>query len=251
MDRPTRKMVNLSIEETSGVDHPAHLHEGWLVMKAADAEAVDHLIDSALGSEEDSVMKTAEELAEDLAKAEARIAELETIAKAAEEAPADEPAEEVLLKEAPESLRKAFEDMQKAADEAKAAAVEAQEALAKERNERADAEAITKAAETFKDLGLDAEKVGPALRRLAEFDADLAKSVEEVLTAANAKVESADIFAEMGKSATPQGGAYEQATALAKAAVTDGKSATIEQALVDVFDANPDLYTSYLADQGK
>ena len=38
--RRTRKMVNLAIEETSGVDHPAHLAEGWLVMKAADPDDV-------------------------------------------------------------------------------------------------------------------------------------------------------------------------------------------------------------------
>ena len=38
-----RKLVKLSIKETSGVDHPAHLHDGWVVMKSAtpaDAEAV-------------------------------------------------------------------------------------------------------------------------------------------------------------------------------------------------------------------
>ncbi len=29
----TRKLVDLEIEETSGVDHPAHLYEGWLVRK--------------------------------------------------------------------------------------------------------------------------------------------------------------------------------------------------------------------------
>ena len=29
----TKKLVDLEIEETSGVDHPAHLYEGWLVRK--------------------------------------------------------------------------------------------------------------------------------------------------------------------------------------------------------------------------
>ena len=29
------KLANLVIRETSGVDHPAHLHEGWLVIKSA------------------------------------------------------------------------------------------------------------------------------------------------------------------------------------------------------------------------
>jgi hypothetical protein len=35
------KLTDLIIEETSGVDHPAHLHEGWLVVKA------DHVQDAA------------------------------------------------------------------------------------------------------------------------------------------------------------------------------------------------------------
>ena len=32
-----RKMVALKVLETSGVDHPAHLEEGWIVMKSANA----------------------------------------------------------------------------------------------------------------------------------------------------------------------------------------------------------------------
>ncbi len=44
----TRKMVNLSIEETSGVDHPAHLHEGWLVMKSASESEVQRVLDKSL-----------------------------------------------------------------------------------------------------------------------------------------------------------------------------------------------------------
>lgn len=39
MPRST-KLAELDIIETSGVDHPAHLHEGWLVLKAA-TERID------------------------------------------------------------------------------------------------------------------------------------------------------------------------------------------------------------------
>jgi hypothetical protein len=52
----TRKMVNLAIEETSGVDHPAHLHEGWLVMKSAEESEVQRVLDESL-TEEDSNME--------------------------------------------------------------------------------------------------------------------------------------------------------------------------------------------------
>ena len=277
MGRPARKMVNLSIEETSGVDHPAHLHEGWLVMKAASGDAVDQVLskreDEAPGDEE----KTEEDLMEDkkeetmkedkpsyedleamLEKANARIAEMEKKMDAAKpkaegdmEDEEDDELPEFLRKEAPESVRKAYEAMQKAVDDAKAQAEAAEAELRKERGERADAEAVVKARESYGNLGLDPEMVGPALRRLSESDADLAKSVEDVLTAANAKVESADIFSEIGKSARPSGTAYEKAEAMAKAAVADGKSATFEQALSDVFTSDGDLYMSYLAEQGK
>ena len=87
----TRKMVNLAIEETSGVDHPAHLHEGWLVMKSAEESEVQRVLDESL-TEEDSTMEdtsttaTEEQVVnptEELTIAKARISELEeALAKA-------------------------------------------------------------------------------------------------------------------------------------------------------------------------
>jgi hypothetical protein len=38
--RPQRQMVDIDVIETSGVDHPAHGHEGWLVKKSASAGRV-------------------------------------------------------------------------------------------------------------------------------------------------------------------------------------------------------------------
>ncbi len=237
-----RKMVNLAINETSGVDHPAHLSEGWLVMKAADPAAVEAAIEKSMSGE---VPMTVEE---QLAAAQERIAELEgQVAKHAGEAPEVDD----LVKAAPEPVRKMIEDMQKAADEAVAKAAAAEETLRKERGERLDAEAVAKAATDFEALGLDAEQVGPTLRRLTEADPDLAKAVETALLAANAKVESADIFTELGKSATRGfSGAEEKATAMAKSAVESGAAETFEQALAGVWKNNPDLYTEHLAEKG-
>lgn len=237
-----RKMVNLAINETSGVDHPAHLSEGWLVMKAADPAAVEAAIEKSMSGE---VPMTVEE---QLAAAQERIAELEgQVAKHAGEAPEVDD----LVKAAPEPVRKMIEDMQKAADEAVAKAAAAEETLRKERGERLDAEAVAKAASDFEALGLDAAQVGPTLRRLNEADPDLAKAVETALLAANAKVESADIFTELGKSATRGfSGAEEKATAMAKSAVESGAAETFEQALAGVWKNNPDLYTEHLAEKG-
>jgi len=260
-------MVNLAIEETSGVDHPAHLHEGWLVMKSAEESEVQRVLDESL-TEEDSNMEdtsttaTEEQVVnptEELTIAKARISELEeALAKASKVMPEEEMTEEEkkkkkmeeksseemdFMKSAPESVVKMIENFRKQAEEATAE-------LKKERDAHADAEAVEKA-KGWANLNLDAEKVGPALRRLSNVDADLAKSVEELLASVNAQAESAAIFAEIGKSADfKSGNAYERMTTLAKSAVQDGVAKSFEQALSDVAMKNPDLYSQYLSEKG-
>ena len=134
--------------------------------------------------------------------------------------------------------------------DALAKAAQTEEVLKSERTTRANAEAIAKA-KAWSFLSLDAEKIGPALRQLAEVDADLAKSVEEAFASVNAQAESANIFAEIGKSSNPtSGNAYEQLTSMAKSA-TEGKSGlTFEQAFSDAVTSNPDLYSQYLNEKG-
>jgi hypothetical protein len=161
----------------------------------------------------------------------------------------EEDTDEDMMKSAPEPVRKAFEALEKQAADAVAKAEAAETELRKEREERADAVAVEKARDAFAHLGLDAALVGPALRRLADTDEVLAKAVETALTSANAKVESADIFTEIGRSPMQTGSAFHKAESLAKSAVTDGKAATFEQALSDVFMSDPGLYTEYLAEK--
>lgn len=277
MARKAPKMTELIIEETSGVDHPAHLHEGWLVIKASNTQTVADVMNALpepLGesmaddptevtAETDSeVLLAADEekaegmepeskqIEEELAMAMARIAELE--ARIAEMEGAEPEMEEMeesaddvvaLAKSAPEPIRKAMEELAKAK-------ADAEDALAKEREDRADADATIKARDTFKHLNIDPEKVGPALRRLAGIDADLAKSVEDALVAADAQNESADIFTEFGKGYVPTGDAITKMTSLAKAAVSEGKAATVEQAMAQVAIENPALYNDYLTEKG-
>ena len=260
-------MVNLAIEETSGVDHPAHLHEGWLVMKSAEESEVQRVLDESL-TEEDSTMEdtsttaTEEQVVnptEELTIAKARISELEeALAKASKTMSEEDMTEEEkkkkkmeeesseemdFMKSAPESVVKMIENFRKQAEEATAE-------LKKERDAHADAEAVEKA-KGWANLNLDAEKVGPALRRLSNVDAELAKSVEELLASVNAQAESAAIFAEIGKSADfKSGNAYERMTTLAKSAVEEGVAKSFEQALADVATKNPDLYSQYLSEKG-
>ena len=254
----TRKMANLVIEETSGVDHPAHLHEGWLVMKSADESEVQRVLDETL-TEEDSIMEetttaatdaqvekaemTLEDAMKKIAELEGKLSEME-MAKEEDKSESDKTEDEMeYMKSAPESVVKMIEDFKKQAETAT-------EELRKEREAKADAEAIEKA-KGFSNLNLDAEKVGPALRRLSTVDADLAKSVEEILTSVNAQAESANIFAEIGKSADfTTGDAYSRLTAMAKSAVEEGNAKTFEQAFASAASSNPELYVQYRNEKG-
>lgn len=254
----TRKMANLVIEETSGVDHPAHLHEGWLVMKSADESEVQRVLDETL-TEEDSIMEetttaatdaqvekaemTLEDAMKKIAELEGKLSEME-MSKEKEMSESDKTEDEMeYMKSAPESVVKMIEDFKKQAETAT-------EELRKEREAKADAEAIEKA-KGFSNLNLDAEKVGPALRRLSTVDADLAKSVEEILTSVNAQAESANIFAEIGKSADfTTGDAYSRLTALAKSAVEEGNAKSFEQAFASAASSNPELYVQYRNEKG-
>jgi transcription initiation factor IIF auxiliary subunit len=285
-----RKMVSLNIEEASGVDHPAHLHEGWLVIKSDNLTSMDDLLsdlkqeknkpDESLfqkGTEEEPMAQddnvevvseapateevgkakkmTPEEmmekiaaLEEELELAKKKMKKMESGYKDDEMKKEDDVAS--LVKSAPEPLRKMLEDFEKSVSEANARAAQAEEVLKAERVARANEEAVEKA-KAWKYLGLEADKVGPALRQLAELDADLAKSVEDALTSVNAQAESANIFAEIGKSASPTtGNAYDQLTSLAKSATESKKGLTFEQAFSEAVLGNPDLYKQYLSEKG-
>jgi hypothetical protein len=256
----TRKMANLVIEETSGVDHPAHLHEGWLVMKSADESEVQRVLDETLTKEEsmpkdmqdekdplateevDKAEMTLEEAMKKIADLEAKLSEMDKM-YGDKEPKSEKTEDEDFMKSAPESVVKMIEDFKKQAETAT-------EELRKEREAKADAEAIEKA-KGFSNLNLDAEKVGPALRRLSTVDADLAKSVEEILTSVNAQAESANIFAEIGKSADfTTGDAYGRLTAMAKSAVEEGNAKTFEQAFASAASSNPELYVQYRNEKG-
>jgi hypothetical protein len=254
----TRKMVNLAIEETSGVDHPAHLHEGWLVMKSADESEIQRVLDETL-TEEDSIMEettttateaqvekaemTMEDAMKKIAELEGKLSEMEMSKETMPESDKTEDDEMEYMKSAPESVVKMIENFKKQAETAT-------EELRKEREAKADADAIEKA-KGYTNLNLEAEKIGPALRRLSAVDSDLAKSVEDILTAVNAQAESANIFAEIGKSADfTSGDAYGRMTTMAKSAVEDGSATTFEQAFANVASQNPELYVQYRNEKG-
>ena len=261
-DKP-RKMVDLSIDETSGVDHPAHLTEGWLVIKSATAADVDSLLDTltAPTPQEDTLSDTQgtdERLnaaLEELGKAADETAEgtePTTEPDATPEVPAaaegDEGVEkaaeptdaESFLKSAPESVRKMITDLKAEKDAAA-------EALSKEREVRADSEAVEKARTDYSALSVDPEMLGPALRRLASIDPTLAKAVETALGSANVQMESVRVFEELGKSRSgTAGSAWEKIEAIAAASLAAGEAKTSASAITKAITDNPSLYEAYL-----
>jgi len=147
-------------------------------------------------------------------------------------------------------MMKSLESVEKAFTVEKARADEAVALLQKERDERADADAIAKA-KNWNNLPLEAEKVGPALRRLSLIDEDLTKSIEGILEAVNTQAKTSNLFAEIGKSVDSSAvGAYDRLTALAKAAVESGVAPSFEVAMADAALANTDLYKQYLTEKG-
>jgi len=278
------KMVRLAVDETSGVDHPAHLSEGWLVMKSANAEEIEAVIDSITETtitKEDSVSDESTVVTEDAVVVEAPAAEAtptespaedqdaiiagleEELAKA-KAAKADAMAQmpdesdadyakrmkEMKMSKKPMYMEKSLESVEKAVAVEKARADEAIALLQKERDERADADSITKA-KNWNNLPLEAEKVGPALRRLSLIDEDLAKSIEGILSAVNEQAKTSNLFAEIGKSVDSSAvDAYDRLTALAKAAVESGVAPSFEVAMADAALANTDLYKQYLTEKG-
>lgn len=231
-----KRLDGLRIGEVSGVDHPAHLTEGWVVMK------------SLTGLSD-----------EDLAEV---VAEAQELAKASSQSPSEEIAMsentetdiEGVLKSLPEPVRKMLQESEERAAAAEATAAQALEEITKAREVAADAEAITKAREEFSNIpGLDIEAFAPALRKAADVAPEVAEEIRKALTAANAALGAESVLLkEVGSSVTPaagSGGTYDHIQALAKAAVDAGEVDTIEMGVAKALTDNPGLYAEYLANQ--
>ena len=266
-----RKMVALKVLETSGVDHPAHLEEGWIVMKSAEtedtvAEETEVQETEEIVAEEtegvEAEVEATEEIGDDaieriveleaaLSKARERIASLETDLEKAKPKKGKKPAflmeeedmeEDDMMKSVPEPVR---EMLNKARSEAEAA----REELRKERETQRDREYVAKAA-GWGHLTIEADSFGPALRQVADIAPTLAETIEKALEAANAQQEAAAIFGEIGAAGRPNtGNAYGQVESLAKAAVEKGEYKTVEQAIAGLVSTNPALYQQYRAEQ--
>ena len=234
----TIKLVDLEIEETSGVDHPAHLYEGWLVRKDATAvldealaEAREDTHDTDQGSETVDLTPTIDTPAEDVV--------VEEPAPATAPAPVlkgDESASESVTKELAD-LRKAFDDVT-----AEAASL---------REEREMEKALERV-EGWRILpGVVVDDFAPVLRSLRGADREAAAVVEGILDGCAAALSEAGVLKELGTDLdTSSTDAYDQIEALAKSAVEAGRVTSMPEAIGLVATENPDLYTRYRAEAG-
>lgn len=254
MVRKAAQLVGLRPDETSGVDHPAHLHEGWLVMKSqsgtSDRGIPAHLIKEAAvpdASTNDQGQQVAD-LAKQVAELVTKNAELQAALDAA--TPATEPTEDEVLKAAPAGVRAIIEKAKADAKDAveKAAALEAE--VAKARDAAADLVAIEKAA-PYKALGLDPSTIGVALRKMTGVDSEAADAIHVALTAATNRDAASGIFKEVGVNGQASGGsAYSQMTNIAKSMVAAGTAKTVEAAIAGMVDTHPDLMSQYFEEKG-
>jgi len=121
--------------------------------------------------------------------------------------------------------------------------------LAKQR-EAALRSAYVAKAQNYADVVDDVEKFADTLRTVAEkAGPEIADTVEEVLKAAQARVESANIFGELGSTIAKVGAAEEQAEAIAKSLRESDPNLTEEEARALVWERNPELYERYVAER--
>jgi len=234
----TRKLVDLEIEETSGVDHPAHLYEGWLVRKDS-AAVLDEVLTEVRDTEHDTDQGVEMELNT-------------TIDAPTEDVVVEEP--EPVIEPAPvlkhdddsasESVTKELADLRKAFDDVTAEA-------ASLREER-EMEKATERVSAWRILpGVVVDDFAPVLRSLRGANAEATAVVEEILDGCAAALSEAGVLKELGTDLDDSSAdAFNQIEALAKSAVEAGRVKSQHEAIGLVASENPDLYARYRQEMG-
>ena len=220
----SRKLVDLELKEISGVDHPATLTEGWLVMKSSDDPLEAELADTIEAS------FTIDP-----------ITEVETMSDYTDDTPVQD---EVVAEEPSEDFRKELDGLQKALDAARA---ETEQVRAERELEKA-----TQKAHSWAILPeLTPTEFAPVLRNIRDHSPEDADAVEAILDGCTVALGEAGILKELGTD-TSSGvdDAYGQIHAMAQSKVEAGHTDSIQKAISEVAVENPDLYERYVADLG-
>ena len=227
------KLTELTIKETSGVDHPAHLHEGWMVMKSEDdlATALNQIIEP--DSQENTVELNATPEVEEATEEATEVAPAEQVEATPVAASVDGPDETEVQKELTD-LRKELE-----------LAKEAHRELIEER----ELEKAASAAHQWAILpGLNPVDFAKVLVRLRAADQEVAKEVEAILSASSVALSEAGVFTELGAEGDEDGAmdAFGRIEKAAQALVDSGEATSVAKGIALITERNPELYNDYL-----
>jgi len=212
------KLADLDIRETSGVDHPAHLHEGWLVIKSV-TDGGDTI--------------EGEEVELEVTETEAQVEEQVTeVAASVDNGNAE------LLKELGD-LRKELADMR-----AEKESIEAAAELAK---------AVETAAEFAALPGVDPQVLGEDLVKMRAALPEVAERVEAILKGSAIAIGEAGVLKEVGSDTadvSDAADAWGLIESRANDLVASGEASSIAKAITIVAERDKELYNRYLTEKG-
>ena len=210
------KLAELVVNETSGVDHPAHLHEGWLVIKSqSDDQGADNVeLDVT------EISAEAEQISEDVTPVAASVS-------------------------VDESLQKELTDLRK---ELMAMRVE------KERleQERELAASVEKASGWAMIPGVDPAEFGSVMLEVAKAAPAAAEKIAAVLDATATAMGEVDILKEVGAEAQDSmtADAWSTIETRANDLVAAGEASSFAKAITLVAERDKDLYNRYITEKG-
>tara|TARA_R110000744_G_scaffold42497_6_gene95927 strand:+ start:757 stop:1395 length:639 start_codon:yes stop_codon:yes gene_type:complete len=207
----TTQLRDLTLNEISGVDHPASLVEGWLVTKS-DSDPITASLVGALTQPEGT----------------APVSTLTPEAPAVPDAP-----------EVDDAVAKALVDINKEL----AAAREERDVLKADRDSLAETAAVEKAdatVATWSHVPGMSDEFSPVLRSLSDEQRTALVSIFDAVEIAVAAADGI-ITKELGGDADGDANDIE---AIAKALVADGTHPNFHVAIAAVAEANPDLYAA-------
>ena len=225
MAKQPTQLVELELNEISGVDHPANLHEGWLVMKSSD-DSLDKALAEA--HEATTTETTGEEMSE-----------------LTHEPTAEVEKEAVTVPVVDEDFRKEVSDLRKALDEARAEA----DAV---KNERALEKATERANDWAILPGVVPSEFAPVLRSLQQSAPEAAEVIENIFDGCATALNESGVLKELGTEASDEveTDAWGRIESLAKQLVENGEAKTIADGISKAAKANPEMYAAYVQEMG-
>lgn len=207
-----------------------------------DFESLDEDVQEYITKLEDLAL----ELRDDVAKLTDQIEKI--VVEEQEPSEEEKEKEAELLKSADPSVVTLVKTLEAQVEAAQAEATGAQEIAKAERNARLERDFIEKAG-SFENLPGSTEELGQLLKALAEgLDEETFAKAIEVLGGADAAIAKAAPWAELGSTFAPEAGSG-KLDELTKVHQEANPDLSYEQAMDEVLQANPDVYTEYLVEE--